>query len=141
MKKQSKKSVLEESFFAELKLYGLPMPVRQLKFHPSRQWRFDFAWPTQKIAIEIQGGIFVGGAHSRGGYMEQSFEKTNEAARLGWKVFQFGPSQVRGKKRTNTSSPALAYMYPLLKNVREVENLFSKTESGARQTEVQTEAQ
>lgn len=109
------KSELEQAFFDELKLYGLPLPRRQHRFHPVRQWAFDFAWPAAKVAIEIQGGIFVGGGHNRGGYMEQSYEKMNEAARLGWRVFQFGPSQVRRKKRTTESSKALAYMYEILR--------------------------
>jgi very-short-patch-repair endonuclease len=114
-KKKSAKSELEEALFDELKLYGLPVPIRQHKFHPERLWKFDFAWPKHKIAIELQGGIYVGGAHSRGAYQEGDYEKLNEAARLGWKVFQFGPSQVRRKKRTNASSKALTFMYDILR--------------------------
>lgn len=112
-KKPSKKSQLEDSFFAELKLYGVPTPVRQHLFHPTRKWRFDFAWIEQKIAVEIHGGIFVGGAHSRGAFMEKSFEKENAAQLLGWKVFIFGPSQIRGKKRIQQASPACEFLWKI----------------------------
>lgn len=117
--KKSKKSRLEEDFAAELKLYGLPTPVRQFKFHPMRKWPFDFAWPDRKIALEIHGGIFIPkdkpqGGHNRGAYMEESFEKQNEAIKLGWKVFVFGPSQVRRPKRSQQSSKALEFMYSIL---------------------------
>jgi hypothetical protein len=115
--KPSKRSKLEDDFAAELKLYGIPDPVRQYRFHPVRLWRFDFAWPEQKkIAVEIHGGIFMKagtGGHNRGGYMEQSFEKSNEAQRLGWKVFIFGPKACRAKKRTTESSAALKFIYEI----------------------------
>ena len=35
--------------------YPAAPPIPQLKFHPKRQWLFDFAWPLKKVAVEIQG--------------------------------------------------------------------------------------
>jgi very-short-patch-repair endonuclease len=111
-KKQSQASKVEDSLFAEMKLFGLPLPVRQHIFHPTRRWRFDFAWIDRKIAVEIQGGIFMkgGGAHNRGAFMELDYDKINAAQVLGWKVFQFGPSQCRGKSRTMRASAALEFL-------------------------------
>ena len=34
--------------------------VQEYRFHPPRQWRFDFACPTKKLAIEIEGGHYEG---------------------------------------------------------------------------------
>lgn len=68
--------------------------VEEFKFHPVRRWRFDFCLPMYKIAIEINGGIFSGGRHSRGAGQLNDFEKLNEAQLLGWRVFQFTPQQV-----------------------------------------------
>lgn len=119
-KKPSRKSQLEESFAEELKLYGLPPAVRQCMFHPSRKWPFDFGWPEQKIAVEIHGGIYVPqgkGAHNRGASMEGDFEKQNEATRLGWRVFIFGPKWLYRKKRTNASSKALTFMHGLFRAI------------------------
>ena len=47
-------------------LVGLPDPATELLFHPKRKWRFDYAWPTRMIAIEVHGGIHSGGRHTRG---------------------------------------------------------------------------
>lgn len=36
----------------------LPSPELEHKFHPTRKWRFDGAWPDQKIAFEVEGGTW-----------------------------------------------------------------------------------
>jgi hypothetical protein len=60
-KKPSEKSKLEEKFLELFLKYfpNLPKPVTQLVFHKHRKWRFDFAWPDVKVAVEIQGGAFM----------------------------------------------------------------------------------
>ena len=115
-KKPSKKSQLEDSFSAELAMFGIPTPVRQYRFHAVRLWRFDFAWPDRRIAVEIHGGIFMAagkGGHNRGAYMEKSFEKSNVAQLGGWKVLIFGPSQIRGSKRLTRASPACEFLFKI----------------------------
>jgi very-short-patch-repair endonuclease len=59
--------------------------TRELKFHPTRRWRFDFALPSQKLAIEIEGR----GRHQTVAGTRADCEKYNEAARLGWRVLRF----------------------------------------------------
>lgn len=61
-------------------------PVRQHKFHPTRKWPFDFAWPDRKVAVEIHGGGFIGGGHNRGRGQMNDCEKTRAAHALGWIV-------------------------------------------------------
>lgn len=53
-------------------------------FHPTRKWRFDFAWPEEKVAIEIQGGIYSKGRHVRPEGYEEDCHKLNEAQLHGW---------------------------------------------------------
>ena len=53
----------------------------QHKFHPIRAWRFDFAFPSYMIAIEIQGH---GTGHTSYEGMRRDYEKHNEAMKLGW---------------------------------------------------------
>lgn len=66
-------------------LAGLPEPEREHLFHPTRKWRFDAAWPAQRIAIEYQGGIFHGlPAHSSVAGLRRDYEKFTEASLLGW---------------------------------------------------------
>jgi len=49
-------------------------------------WRFDFAWPDHKVAVEVQGGIWSGGKHARGSGLVKDYEKANAAALLGWRL-------------------------------------------------------
>lgn len=52
-----KKSQLEEEFaFAWKAGRYEPEFVREHRFHPTRRWRFDFAWPDEKVALEVEGG-------------------------------------------------------------------------------------
>ena len=88
------KSKLERQLAIELELEGL-VPAREYRFHPERRWRFDFAFPDEKIAAEVNGGIYKNGRHSRGAGQEGDYEKLNAAIDRGWFVFQFGPNQIR----------------------------------------------
>lgn len=57
-------------------------PIKGRRFH------FDFAWPDEKIAIEAQGGIFMGkSGHTGGKNMEDDYEKNNLCVADGWRVF------------------------------------------------------
>ena len=68
----------------------------EFKFHPARRWRFDFAIANAKhmLAIEIDGGMWIQGRHTRGSGQMKDNEKFNHAALLGWRVLRFAPSQV-----------------------------------------------
>jgi hypothetical protein len=56
-------SKLEETLAFQLKAVGLK-PEREYKFHPTRKWRVDFAFPALKIGVEVEGGIWIAGRHS-----------------------------------------------------------------------------
>ena len=80
-------SALEADFAFALKAIGCEM-IREYQFHPSRKWRLDFAHVETLTGLEIDGGEFSGGAHSRGVGMAKDYEKRNAAIELGWVVFQ-----------------------------------------------------
>lgn len=69
-----------------------PAPVTEFVFHPVRDWRFDYAWPAAKVAVEMEGGTFKRGGRSRHttavGHHEDC-NKYNEAALLGWCVLRY----------------------------------------------------
>ena len=67
--------------------------VPEFCFHPTRKWRFDFAVPSLMIAIEIEGGVYSRGRHTRGKGYINDMEKYNAAQLLGWQVFRFTPQQ------------------------------------------------
>ena len=81
-------SELEEALVLWLQTSPVPEPVREYRFHATRKWRFDFAWPVQKIAVEVEGGSWVGGAHTRGQGFEKDCVKYAEAAIAGWRVIR-----------------------------------------------------
>jgi very-short-patch-repair endonuclease len=63
--------------------------TREYRFHPERRWRFDFAFPSVKLAVEVDGR-----GHFRG-KMSTDYDKQNEATRLGWRVLRFQSGQKR----------------------------------------------
>lgn len=59
------------------------------RFHPTRRWRFDYAIPALKIAIEIDGGVWEYGRHNNPQGYINDMEKLNTAASMGWLVLRF----------------------------------------------------
>lgn len=68
--------------------YDFPVPEIEYRFHPLRRWRFDFAWPELKMALETEGGVWSGGRHTRGKGFIDDCEKYNTAAVMGWLVLR-----------------------------------------------------
>lgn len=89
------KSALEEALAGQIRLARLPAPVREYRFHPTRRWRFDFAWPRERVAVEIDGGIWTGGRHTRGRGFIADCEKHAEAQLAGWTVLRVADRHVR----------------------------------------------
>lgn len=69
--------------------------LTEYRFHPVRKWRFDHAIPELALAVEVDGGCFVSGRHSRGASQIADHEKLNAAALLGWRVLHVTPRQLR----------------------------------------------
>lgn len=79
---------------AYYKQCGLPEPVFEYRFHKTRLWRIDIAFIKQKVAVEVQGGVFVRGRHSRGAAMLKEWDKLNTLAAMGWRVLYCQPVDV-----------------------------------------------
>lgn len=75
--------------------YGLPKPLPEYQFHPTRKYRFDlyFEQDGAKVALEIEGGVFRKGkgAHSSVSGILRDMDKYNEAAKLGIFVYRVLP--------------------------------------------------
>jgi very-short-patch-repair endonuclease len=78
----------------QIALAKLPVPEREVRFHPQRRWRFDLAYRDRKLAIEIEGAVWVQGRHTRGSGYVADLEKYSEAAILGWRILRCTPQQV-----------------------------------------------
>lgn len=83
--------------------------IKELAFCPGRKWRFDYALPEVKIAVEVEGGTFkkrtyrnkegvlittTGGRHNSATGFLNDMEKYNEAAVLGWRLLRVTPDKL-----------------------------------------------
>jgi very-short-patch-repair endonuclease len=103
------KSKLEALLAALLRHVGIDDFVQQYKFHPTRNWKADFAWPEQKIIAEVHGGTWIGGRHVRGEGFKKDREKMNEAQLLGWLVLEFTGDEVKNASAVNVIARAVDY--------------------------------
>jgi hypothetical protein len=62
LSKPRKRKPEEIAILDQLVEAGLPEPEQEFSFAKAigRNWRFDFAWPFYKIALEIEGALFGG---------------------------------------------------------------------------------
>ena len=82
--------------------------VREHRFHPDRLWRFDYAIPSLRIAIEIDGGVWINGRHNRASGYIGDMEKFNAAATLGWVVLKFTPQEQYSRKAFDLITETIA---------------------------------
>jgi hypothetical protein len=62
---------------------------KEYKFCDNRGWRFDYCWPSIKVALEFEGGIFMAkSGHTNVAGYNRDTEKYNRAAILGWRVIR-----------------------------------------------------
>lgn len=67
----------------------------RLKEAGLKDWRFDFAWPELRLAVEAEGGGWSGGRHTRGKGFAQDMRKYEAAMRLGWNVYRCDGAMIR----------------------------------------------
>lgn len=97
--------------------YGLPKPKTEFQFHATRKWRFDYAWPEHKLALEIEGGVFGYtkkdgtksgvGAHSSVTGILRDIDKYNAAASDGWRILRVLPKELISTKTFDLIKKAL----------------------------------
>lgn len=101
--KTKAKDWMHKAFEATWRLIGAeewgeqeyPRPEREWRFYRFRQWKFDYAWPEQLVAVELEGGIFNQGRHGRGAGIAEDSIKYNAAAFIGWAVIRITPPELR----------------------------------------------
>jgi very-short-patch-repair endonuclease len=101
-------SRLEAMLRLHLKAAKVPEPETEFRFHPTRRWRFDLAWPDLMLAMEVDGGHWVNGRHTRPQGFANDLEKMNAAVLLGWRVLRFTSDQVKDGTALQTIEAALA---------------------------------
>lgn len=88
-------SKLEETLAMQIKALKLPEPKREHRFHPTRRWRFDFAFVEHKLAVEVEGGGWMNGRHNRPSGFRGDMDKYHAAMELGWTVYRCDGHLVR----------------------------------------------
>ena len=71
------------------------MPQMEYLFHPERKWRIDYCWPDHRLAVEIEGGAWTQGRHTRGKGFTADIEKYNNIQIAGYTLLRFTPQQVQ----------------------------------------------
>ena len=104
---QLKRSPLEVQLAAQMD-YAHIEYVSEYRFDPVRRWRLDFAFPDRRIGIEIEGGGWVQGRHSRGDGLEGDCDKGNALTLAGWRLLRFTGRHIK-------SGEALAAIKDMLK--------------------------
>ena len=90
----SRLSDAEAALEWQMKVADIPTWAAEFTFAQPRRWRFDFAWPREHLAVEVEGGVWIRGHHSSGAGFAADCEKYNEAALLGWRVLRVTPEMV-----------------------------------------------
>lgn len=88
----------------------IAQPIDEYRFDAERQWRFDYAWPESKVALEVDGGIWIRGKHTRGSGWLKDTEKLNAAATQGWRMLRCTPQQLATPDMIRTIKAALKHI-------------------------------
>ena len=99
-------SPLELAFAEQLSILRVPAPVREHRFLAERNFRLDFAWPPQRVAVEVQGMV-----HRIKGRFRADIEKRALALLAGWRVLEVSGAEIR-------SGQAIAWLIAVLQAKR-----------------------
>jgi very-short-patch-repair endonuclease len=82
------RSTLSSQFERIALAHHLPPFHAEFKFCPTRRWRFDYAWPAQHVAVELEGAPGHGRHTSVKGFLAD-LAKYNAATANGWRILRF----------------------------------------------------
>jgi hypothetical protein len=68
--------------------------LREYRFDAKRLWRADYCIPDYKIIIEVEGGIWTNGRHTRSLGFLGDMEKYNAATLAGYRVYRVEPNKL-----------------------------------------------
>ena len=105
---KAKRERYEDELAFQIRAHRLPVPLRQYRFAQElgRQWRFDFCFTQQRLAIEVEGlvaspaivagrrTIVLTGGHATPEGFKDDIAKYNAATLLGWRLLRFHQQQI-----------------------------------------------
>ncbi|MFY9379409.1 MAG: hypothetical protein WAP07_04095 [Acutalibacteraceae bacterium] len=69
--------------------------VKEFKFHKKRRWRIDYYLPQYRVGVEIEGGVWIQGRHTRGQGFINDCEKYNQAQIGGIRVLRYSADTIK----------------------------------------------
>lgn len=87
-------SMPEALLLNRIQRHGLPKPETQVQLIEGRRFRYDVVFRQWKVAVEVQGGIWSGGAHVRGQGYEANAVKSALAQIEGYICLYVTPGQI-----------------------------------------------
>lgn len=103
---------LELSLLWQIRVYKLPVPVREYKIAKDRDYRWDLAWPSAMLCAEVQGGIYrAKGAHNTASAINRDCEKLNLATLHGWRTLNVTSDHIESGQAIQWIKAALE-LYP-----------------------------
>jgi len=115
MSKKKKTDHLVNDLMNQIIAAGLPRPCTEVRFAMERigsapgirsrlkkyglkDWRFDFLFREERLAIEVNGGNYVGGRHSNATALTDEYRKINKAQQLGFRVLIFDGKLIKSRE-------------------------------------------
>lgn len=97
------RSVGEVELERRLEEAGIAGWCTEYEFHPERRWKVDYAWPTERLAVEVEGPV-----HRTKGRFSNDLDKYNSLALRGWTLLRFDTRRIATGKAVETIRAALA---------------------------------
>lgn len=97
-KRNGRSSIFEQELEYAMKMKAeIPAFECNAEIIPGRKFEFDFVWRKQRVALELEGGVWRrgGGAHSHPSNILRDLEKSNLAALEGYRLLRFTTDQHR----------------------------------------------
>lgn len=100
-------SELEMALVTRLERAGLPIGVGQYRIVEGRQFTWDRAWPEHRVCAEVQGAVWIQGAHSRGSGVQRDCFKASLAAAYGWRCLPLTREMIESGQAVQLIAQAL----------------------------------
>ena len=104
-----KMSKPEAELLSMLEAEGIGPFEQEAVFAKPRRWRADFLFADAKpkLIVEVEGGTYSGGRHTRGNGFEKDAEKYNAATVMGFRILRFTPAMITSGYAIATIKAAL----------------------------------